>query len=211
MSRAERFALVGALILVLVQALVAVSSPAGHALEYQRAALAAEPWRLLTGHWVHINWPHVLVNATAWFVVARLFAPELTPWRQAVVLVVASVAISAGLAWIYPGIAWYRGFSGVLHALFFAGATAWLAGTLRAPQLRAPARLWLPAALFFGGWIKVLLEQPVAGATPFVAWLGAPTVPQAHLVGAVCGTMLSVALAPRHRSAAPALARDQRE
>ena len=213
MSRAERFALAGALILLLVQAIATAFEPTGHALEYQRAALSAEPWRLLTGHWIHINGPHVLINATAWFVVARLFALELTPARQAAIMVVASVAISAGLAWLYPWIAWYRGFSGVLHALFFAGAVAWLAGAIAAGALRTSSRLWLTAALFAGGWIKVVLEQPAEGATPVVAWLGAPTVPQAHLIGAACGTAMGLlfVVVRARASAAPALTRDQRE
>lgn len=210
MSRAERLALAGALLLVLVQALVAASASSGETLEYRRAALASAPWRLVTGHWVHINWTHALINAAAWFVVARVFAPELTPARQATVVVVASIAISAGLAWRYPEIAWYRGFSGVLHGLFFAGAAAWAVDAVGA---RKAGRLWLPVALFVGGWVKVVFEQPGDGTTPIVAWLGAATVPQAHLIGAACGTALGVgfALARGRSSAAPALARDERE
>lgn len=213
MSRAERFALAGALLLVLVHALVVAFAPAGHALEYDRAALASAPWRLFTGHWVHINWPHVLINAAAWFVVARVFAPELTAARQATVVVIASLAISAGLAWRYPEIAWYRGFSGVLHALFFAGAAAWVIEAARARRPRIAAHVWLPAALLVGGWVKVVFEQPGDATTPIAAWLGAPTVPQAHLIGAVCGTVLGVifVFARWRGSAAPALARDERE
>lgn len=213
MSRAERFAFAGALLLVLVHGLVVAFAPAGEALEYARAALFSTPWRLVSGHWVHINWPHVLINAAAWFVVARVFAPELSPARQATVVAVASVVISAGLAWRYPQIAWYRGFSGVLHALFFAGATAWVIDVLRARRSRGTTRPWLPLALFVGGWVKVVLEQPGDGTTPIAAWLNAPTVPQAHLIGALCGTALGAvfAVAAWRGSAAPALARDERE
>jgi membrane associated rhomboid family serine protease len=56
-------------------------------------------------------------------------------------------------------------------------------------------RLWLPAALFFGGWIKVAFEQPGGARTPYAEWLGAGTVPQAHLIGAICGTLLGLLFA----------------
>src|SRR5882724_5161489 len=210
-SRAERLALAGALILVLLQGVGSALPQLGALLEYQLAALGAQPWRLLTGHWVHINWVHALINAAAWFIVARLFGQELTPVRQVVVVLGAGVAISAGLALVYPQLDWYRGFSGVLHALFFAGATAWLTRTLTVRESRNVGALWLPGALVLGGWVKVLLEQPAAAATPYATWLGATTVPQAHLLGAACGTLVGLFLALRRDSEALAQTRQERE
>ncbi|HTT10121.1 MAG TPA: rhombosortase [Burkholderiaceae bacterium] len=211
MSRAERFALAGALALLLLQAAQTIAPPLGTTLEYRRAALAAEPWRVLTAHAVHINWPHALVNAAAWLIVARLFAQELAPSRQLVAGLAAGLVISAGLALLYPQIDWYRGFSGVLHGLFFSGATAWLLQVLAMREMRGLRAVWLPGAIVLGGWFKVLLEQPAAGATPYVAWLGATTVPQAHLLGAVCGTAFGFAFAARRCSGARPTARQQGE
>ena len=88
-------------------------------------------------------------------------------------------------------IAWYRGLSGALHGLFFAGSALWL---IKAKPRRF-RQLWLPSALFFGGWIKVVLEQPGGATTPYAEWLGAGVVPQAHLVGAACGTVLGLLFA----------------
>ena len=51
------------------------------------------------------------------------------------------------------------------------------------------------AALFAGGWAKVVLEQPVTAALPQANWLGTAIVPQAHLAGAVCGTVLGALFA----------------
>lgn len=185
-SLAERCALAVAALALLLEAL-----GVAEALEYRRALLAAEPWRLMTGHIVHVNWVHALVNALALLVVARLFAPDLRARRQPSVLLAAALAISLVLAAVYPGIAWYRGLSGVLHALFFAGSAAWLM-RLEPRSLRT---LWLPAALYFGGWVKVALEQPAGDALPHADWLGAAVVPQAHLVGAACGSVLGLAFA----------------
>lgn len=185
-SRAEVIAVVISLSMLMLQALPNVAT-----LEYRFAALSAEPWRLLTGHLVHVNWQHALINAIALWVVARLFAPDLTASRQLAALLAAALAISVCLAWLYPSIVWYRGLSGALHGLFFAGATLWLIQA----RPRRFGRLWLPAALFFGGWIKVALEQPGGATTPYAEWLGAGVVPQAHLIGAACGTLLGLVFA----------------
>ena len=186
LSPPERVAIALALALLLLQALAP-----GEPLEYQRHALADQPWRALTAHLVHINWPHALINAAALWIVARLYAPDLDAWRQSLALLVSALAISAALAGLYPVIDWYRGLSGALHGLFFAGAAKWLL----AERPRSLRRLWIPAALFAGGWIKVALEQPSGATTPHADWLGAAIVPQAHLVGAACGTLLGVLFA----------------
>lgn len=193
LARSEQIALAGALLLLALHAWPA----AGSALEYRHALIAAEPWRLLSAHLVHINWTHALINAAAWVVVARLFAPDLSAARQGLVLAAGAVAIGAGLALLHPAIVWYRGFSGALHALFFAGATCWLLRDLRQPAERHWRALWLPTLLVVGGWIKVITEQPAGSATPFADWLGAGTVPQAHLIGAACGAVLGAVFARR--------------
>lgn len=185
-SRAELIAIAIALLMLVLQALPDLSL-----LEYRNTNPAAEPWRWLTAHFVHVNWQHALINAVALWVVARLFAPDLKPSRQLWALLTAALAISACLAFIYPTIAWYRGLSGALHGLFFAGAALWL---IKAKP-RSLQQLWLPSALFFGGWIKVALEQPGGATTPYAEWLGAGVVPQAHLVGAACGTLLGLLFA----------------
>jgi rhomboid family GlyGly-CTERM serine protease len=186
LSSPERVAIVLALAVLALHAV----APAD-ALEYRRLALASEPWRVLTGHLVHINWPHAFVNAAALFVVARLYAPDLDARRQGVALILSGLAISGALAWLLPSIEWYRGLSGALHGLYFAGATKWL----MSERPRTLRRLWLPATLFLGGWIKVVLEQPGGAATANADWLGAAVVPQAHLVGAICGTLLGALFA----------------
>ena len=186
LSTAERWALGIAAAVSLLHA-----SGLGDALEYRRAFLANEPWRLLTGHLVHINWPHAVINSAALLIVARLFAPDLSAPRQLVILLSAGVVIALGLAALAPGILWYRGLSGVLHALFFAGAAKWLFSE-RPHTVR---RLWLPVALFAGGWIKVALEQPVGSELPYADWLGAAVVPQAHLLGAAWGSVFGLLLA----------------
>lgn len=203
-SRAERLALAGAASLLLLHGAATAVPWLAPALEYRRALLASEPWRVLTGHWTHLGWPHVLVNAAAWILVARLFSDLLGPVWQVVVVLAGSIAVAAGLALLAPEIAWYRGFSGVLHALFFAGAWAWMVPLLVRRAGRSAKVLWLPCALALGGWVKVALEQPGSGDLPYAQWLGAAVVPQAHAFGAACGTAIGLILSLRGaRSDAP--------
>jgi rhomboid family GlyGly-CTERM serine protease len=182
LSNAERWAL------ALAIGMVALQFAPGEALEYRREWLLVQPWRALSGHLVHVNWLHAAINAGALVLLAGLFEQELTARRQWLTLVSAALTISAALALLWPGIEWYRGASGALHALYFAGAGLWLLRT----QPRGLKTLWLPLLLVLGGWIKVVTEQPAGGATPFAPWLGATIVPQAHLVGALWGTLLGV-------------------
>jgi rhomboid family GlyGly-CTERM serine protease len=180
-------------LLLLLQALPA----AAPLLEYRRALLLHEPWRLITGHLVHLNWTHAFVNAAAWLLLARLFAPVIDARQQLLCVVVGAIVISAMLAFAYPAVAWYRGASGALHALFFAGAAATLSRASRRPHRRAQL-LWA-TALILGGAIKVALELPPGAATPYARWLGANTVPQAHLIGAVAGAGLGLLFGLRRR------------
>lgn len=186
-SRAERVALAAAAVVLALQLLPA----AGAVLEYRRALALEQPWRLLTAHFVHINWTHALVNCAAWWAVARLFAPDLSARRQALALLCGMFAVDAALLLLHPLLAWYRGLSGALHALYFCGATVWLARAC--PPARVSALI--PLAMLAAGWVKVLIEQPSGALAPFAPWLGAPVAPQAHLAGAVGGAVLGLAFA----------------
>lgn len=186
-------ALGGAAVLLLIHA-----AGLGTALEYRRDWLAGQPWRLLTGNWVHINWRHALADAAAWVAMARLYAPELRPGRQAVVILAACTAIGFSFAFCEPTLAWYRGFSGVLHALFAAGAILWLA----ADRGKATG-VWRLES--FGPWIllgllgvKVLAES-LGWRTGDERWVGAPLVARAHLVGALAGVLAGGVLAAAQR------------
>lgn len=162
----------------------------GPALEYRRPLLLSEPWRLLTGHFVHLSLLHAMLNGVALLLLARLFADRLRVAELWAILVGAPVLISLVFWAALPELGWYRGLSGTLHALYFAGCVVWV----RTSQGRAR---WLPMAALIGGLIKVLLEQPWDASFPFHQWLGAPVVPQAHLIGAVIGTAAGLYLAAR--------------
>ena len=164
----------------------------GDALEYRRTLLVAQPWRLVTGHFAHLSLLHAMVNGVALLLLAQLFAGRLSNSEQWAVLGGAPLVISL-VFWIaMPELAWYRGLSGVLHALYFTGCVVWLRTSDRRTR-------WLPIAALVGGALKVILEQPWDASFPWADWLGATVVPQAHLIGALVGATAGLWLAARRQ------------
>jgi len=178
------------LLMVIVLALELLAD--GALLEYRRSLLGAEPWRLLSAHLVHLSLIHALLNGVALLLLGRLFETRLRAGEVWLVLGTAPILISL-VFWIaMPELVWYRGLSGVLHALYFAGCVVWLA------EARGRSRWW-PLAALAAGALKVLLEQPWDASFPFQEWLGAPVVPQAHLIGALIGGAAGLGFGFRRR------------
>lgn len=165
----------------------------GDALEYRRALLRSEPWRLLTGHFVHLSLVHAVLNAVALLLIGRLFSDRVRMVELVAVLLVSSILISLAFLAMMPQLLWYRGLSGALHAVFFAGSLVWLT------QARGRGR-YLPAAALAAGALKVLLEQPWDSSYPMREWLGGAVVPQAHLFGALAGVAAGLLLARRRHA-----------
>ena len=160
------------------------------ALRYDRVALAAgQWWRLLSGHFVHLNLQHALLNALGLALLWALFARDY-PLRQWVLIALVSVAaIDAGLWFRDTSLLWYVGASGVLHGVMAAGTLAHLR--------RGEPDGWVLAAFLIG---KLVYEQ-FAGPMPFSADVG-PVVVNAHLYGAAGG--VAAAIIPfRERRCAP--------
>jgi rhomboid family GlyGly-CTERM serine protease len=167
----------------------------GGALEYRRPLLPSEPWRLWTGHFVHLSLLHAILNCVALLLLGRLFSERLRIRELLAILGIAPLAISLVLWTVMPELVWYRGLSGALHSVYFAGCIVWLRQT--------PGRArWLPIAALAGGVLKVLLEQPWEARFPMHELLDAAVVPQAHLVGAVVGAAAGFALAARRHGRA---------
>jgi rhomboid family GlyGly-CTERM serine protease len=156
-------------------------------LRYDRAGLAAgQGWRLITGHWVHLDARHALLNCLGLALVWALFARDYSP-RQWIVIVLASMAaIDAGL-WLGDStIQWYVGSSGVLHGVMAAGALAHLRRGEREGWLLAAI---LIAKLGYEQWIGAL---PLSGRDPVVV--------DAHLYGVLGAAAAAALLRPRRIS-----------
>jgi rhomboid family GlyGly-CTERM serine protease len=145
------------------------------ALQFDRSLIQhGQLWRLLTGHIVHGNLHHAVLNVLGTALMAALFS-RTYQFRSWLVIVFASaIAIDVGL-WIWmPRLEWYVGLSGVLHGVLAAGAVAWWKTEDRMLAM-------LLTLIMIG---KLTWEQ-TQGALPLSGEL--PVVVNAHLYGAIGG------------------------
>src|SRR3982074_1911232 len=155
------------------------------ALRYDRTALAAgQWWRLLTAHFVHLDFDHAALNSLGLVLMWALFARDYRPVHWLAILVGSIAAIDAGL-WLRDStVAWYVGSSGALHGIMAAGTLA----HLRRRDLDG----WILAAFIV---VKLAYEQS-AGALPFTD-RHAGVVVDAHLFGTLAGFAVATFLKPR--------------
>ncbi len=178
------------LFLLILDGVLALGDGVGEALRYDRGAIAAGGWwRLLTAHMVHLDLHHLLLNELGLVLMWSLFAQDYDPVEWCIIVLSGALAISSGLWWLSPRIAWYVGASGVLHSIMAAGVARHLA-------VRAWDR-WILLVCLCG---KLAYEQLGGREPPMV-------VVDAHLYGAACGFAVGAALSwriaiIRHRSRA---------
>jgi rhomboid family GlyGly-CTERM serine protease len=178
------------LILLILCAVLALGDNASELLRYDRSAIAAGGWwRLLTAHIVHLDAHHLALNALGLVLMWSLFAADYDAIEWSIIVLAGALAISSGLWWLSPHVAWYVGASGVLHSVVAAGTAKHLA-----------ARVWDRWILLVLLGAKLIYEQLGGREPPLV-------VVDAHLYGAVCGFVVGAALSwrtaiIRHRSTA---------
>jgi rhomboid family GlyGly-CTERM serine protease len=149
-------------------------------LRYDRAGIAAGGWwRLLTAHTVHLDLHHLILNELGLVLMWALFASDYDVVEWCIIVFAGALAISSGLWWLSPNVAWYVGASGVLHSILAAGCAKHLAE-------RAWDR-WLLCLILCA---KLAYEQ-FGGPEP------AGVVVNAHLYGAVSGFAVGAVLSWR--------------
>jgi len=156
-------------------------------LRYERSAIAAgEVWRLLTGHLVHLGWTHLAMNIAGLLLVWLLVGAAFSIRHWLMVLGISIMLEDASFWWLSPGLDWYVGLSGLLHALLVAGALATAVRGDRAGRTEALILLVLVTA-------KLAFEQ-FAGPLPgSEASVGGSVVVDAHVYGAAAGLVAAFA------------------
>lgn len=148
-------------------------------LEFDRQkVLSGEIWRIWTGHLVHTNSVHFSLNIAAALLVFFVFFRNIKLSELLLCSFVFAALISVTLLCTYPGLGWYNGLSGLLHALvtYFSMRLA-----------KDEDKIFL--AVLAVVWVKVLVEAVRShfGYEKLVG--GMAVITEAHLVGAFFGTV----------------------
>ena len=168
------------LLLLFLDFLWALGDAVTLALRYERAAIAGGGWwRLLSAHAVHLDLHHLVLNELGIVLLWALFASDYDAVDWLIVVCAAALGISSGLWWLSPGVSWYVGASGILHAAMASGIAAHLAG-------RAWDR-WILLVCFL---VKLGWEQYADRA----GWTAPLIIVDAHLYGAAIGFVAGAAL-----------------
>lgn len=174
----------GGLLLVLILSIGLPELLGGEALRvagrFERSAIdAGETWRLLTGHFVHLDRAHALANAAGAVLIWALVGTAFSATRWVAVLALCIAGTSLGLWLEQPALGWYVGASGFLHGLLVAGA---LRNALASEPL---SRVVLGVVI-----VKLLWEQFVGPMS--TAGTGVSVVVDAHLFGALSGAVIAL-------------------
>lgn len=88
-------------------------------LMYSRTGIAnGEFWRLWTGHFVHLNYKHLLLNSIGLCLFAGLYNKTLLPKTLISEVAILTSSISVGLYYLDSHIIFYAGLSALLYGLF---------------------------------------------------------------------------------------------
>ncbi len=140
-------------------------------------------WLLITGHFVHLNAIHLLLNMLGIGLVLALFDDLCSAWWWLVVLLVSALAISIMIYCFLPQVRLYVGLSGVIHSVYVVGALR----LLRQTKERNTAILLMLLVT-----LKLLTENFGQGISLTADIIGGHVLVQAHLYGAIVGLFLSV-------------------
>ena len=169
------------LLVVIVSIVMALTEPASSNLfAYDRNQLNNfQWWRLITGHFLHTNIPHLLLNTAGLALLWALHGHYYRTPHYLIQFLVLCLGTSIGLYYFDQNMQWYVGLSGVLHGLFVIGAYFDIKHSFKSG--------WL---MLIGVWLKVIHEQ-IFGASEEVAELIAANVAvDAHLFGTITGSII---------------------
>jgi len=157
-------------------------------LVYNRVLISeGEIWRLFSGHILHTNGYHLLLNLAAIFMLWALHGRFYSLKNYTVLFLFCSVTTSIGLYYFDPTLTQYVGLSGVLHGVFVFGALM---------DIRAKDKTGY--LLFIGVWLKIAHEQFYGASTDVSNLIDASVAVNAHLFGALGGLLFSVIYLYKH-------------
>lgn len=168
-------------VIVIVSVILALMEPmSSEWFAYDRDQLNNfEWWRLITGHFLHTNITHLLLNTLGLTLLWALHGHYYPAQRCVILFLILCLGTSGSLYIFSPQMQWYVGLSGVLHGLFIIGAYFDIQNKYKTG--------WL---MLVGVWLKVAHEQIYGASEEVTQLIGANVAIDAHLFGTVTGSII---------------------
>ena len=146
--------------------------------------LTGQIWRMVTAHWVHVGWLHLLLNGVGLVVCVSLTSPGWSIGRWLTYSIIMAIGISIMLTLYNPEVIDYAGYSGVLYGLYVLAALSLF------PRVRLVAALIIVAIVG-----KVFMEQFNFYDFNSGDIIGARVIVDAHLYGLLLAIAIALAWA----------------
>jgi rhomboid family GlyGly-CTERM serine protease len=143
---------------------------------------AGELWRLISGHIIHADWQHYLMNMVGLSLCVATFYKDIATKHWPLSFLFIACFSSIGLLMIYPEDYRYVGFSDVLHGWILLGALAICHKETK-----------LSIAIFVLFWLKIIEEN--MSLTFFTSYgVTGNVAKESHILGAVGGIIYGIML-----------------
>jgi rhomboid family GlyGly-CTERM serine protease len=148
-----------------------------------------ELWRMLSGHFVHLDWQHYTMNMVGLSLCIAVFYKDLSAKHWFFSAIFIAIFSSSGLLFIYDGLSRYVGFSDVLHGWILVGTIA---------IFHKEPKLSIIVFVLF--WLKILEEN--LNLQFFTSYgVSGHVAKESHILGAVGGMIYGVLFIPSFRQA----------
>ncbi len=150
-------------------------------------------WRIISGNFVHSNYPHLFMNLAGLWIFGFLFIDSLPLKTFFTSILLLSLSVGFGLYFFDLNLQKYYGFSGVLYGLFLVGAATTI---FKKDYLTGIAVAIVIIA-------KIIWDLINGGSTSSADLIGIPVAVHAHLYGSLGAIFISSALYVLNRSTPP--------
>ena len=155
---------------------------------YRTAIDMGQWWLIISGNFVHSNYPHLFLNLAGLLIFGLLFFDNISLKTFIISTIILSGFVGLGLYLFDSELQKYYGFSGVLYGLFLIGATSTLL-----------AKDWftgITIIIFIIG--KIIWDLIYGGSNSSAALIGIPVAVHAHLYGAFGAIFINIGLYLTH-------------
>ncbi|TKB54323.1 rhombosortase [Ferrimonas aestuarii] len=138
-----------------------------------------EYWRLISGHFLHSNGYHLLMNLGGVWLMLGLFQPYFHTKKLLLFSLGCLLLISIGIYLWVPATYYYVGLSALLHSWFTYGAVKeWQTGQK------------MGLLMLIGVIAKVAWENTMGASTELASLIDANVAVEAHLLGVISALLL---------------------